>query len=216
MIEILSTSFSGPLPGSIWHEYLHQMPKSIQDRVEKYYRWQDRHSFLLGRMLLRRGLIRYGYDATILENISKTSCGKPYLEEGIDFNISHSGNRVVCALSPDSRLGIDIEAVRNIDYDGFQNCFTEKEWSQIGKSPDPQRVFFQCWTRKESVIKADGRGLYIPLQDICTVNDAVYYNKELWYLHNISAEYDYPSCLATNTFRAEIRLLSLNFMNLDK
>ncbi len=80
----------------------------------------------------------------------------------LDFNISHSGNRVVCILSTQGRVGIDLEETGDIAIDDFQSQFTTAEWAAITGSSMPLQTFYHYWTAKESLIKADGKGLQIP------------------------------------------------------
>lgn len=211
MIEILFTYFEEPFPDFLWNDWLDKMPAAIRERTLRYYRWQDRHSFLLGRMLLQKGLLRYGLDASALEKITLTNFGKPYLGQDIDFNVSHSGKIVVCAFSKTARIGIDVESLRDIDWHGLEKCFTGEEWELIRNSQNPSQTFFRTWTRKESVIKADGRGLSIPLDAISTVSGRVFYGSAQWYLQDIFLDSGHPCCLAANTNQAAIQVIPVNF-----
>ncbi len=65
-------------------------------------------------------------------------------------------------------MGVDLEYLdRATDaLEVARNSFTGNEFRQIEGITDPdarQRAFFGCWTRKEAVVKADGRGLSLPL-----------------------------------------------------
>jgi 4'-phosphopantetheinyl transferase len=89
---------------------------------------------------------------------------KPFLPAGPHFNISHSAGRVVCLLSEERRVGIDIEYIADdIALEAFQWQFTADEWLAISDAHNSKEQFYHFWTAKESVIKADGRGLAIPL-----------------------------------------------------
>ena len=54
-----------------------------------------------------------------------TICGRRFWPSvlpglpNVDFNLSHSGDLVVCAMSTGSRVGIDVEAVRDVELSGF-------------------------------------------------------------------------------------------------
>jgi 4'-phosphopantetheinyl transferase len=98
--------------------------------------------------------------------------GKPELASAgrqmPSFSVSHSGELVVLAVAgPDADVGVDVEHRRALP-----------DWTQLAaRHFHPQEVaelldlpptlghaaFFDCWTRKEAVAKACGRGLSLPL-----------------------------------------------------
>ena len=102
-------------------------------------------------------------------SVSTNSYGKPYLSYYPDFqyNISHSGNWVVAAVS-DKSLGIDVEQIRDLDdfMDIAKRFYSEKEYVFLLEGEETTRLasFYDIWTKKESLIKAIGEGLSIPLQ----------------------------------------------------
>ena len=98
--------------------------------------------------------------------------GKPYLfsdqkNSAILFNVSHSHNLSVIAISSGLEVGIDIEYTnREMDFMEIANRFFSK--GEINKlkslSEDLQKdAFFRCWTRKEAYLKGKGRGLSMAL-----------------------------------------------------
>ena len=90
--------------------------------------------------------------------------GKPFLAAGgVEFNLSHSGGWVVCAVS-DQPVGIDVEEIRPVERDVAAYCFspTEQEWLAMAGVSWLDR-FYQLWTLKESYVKALGQGLSRPL-----------------------------------------------------
>ncbi|RTR32680.1 4'-phosphopantetheinyl transferase superfamily protein [Shewanella atlantica] len=94
---------------------------------------------------------------------------------GLEFNISHSGDWLVIAVSKDSaavsediELGVDIERYRtstNI-YPILNHYFTQGESeSLLALDEHEQRDrFFDLWALKESYIKAKGLGLALSLK----------------------------------------------------
>jgi len=101
-----------------------------------------------------------------LSGLGVSVYGRPCWANGPDFNISHSGNRVVCVLSLQGRVGIDLELCADLSIGDFQSQFTALEWAAITGSETPLLTFYRYWTAKESLIKADGRGLQVPLDGI--------------------------------------------------
>ena len=86
----------------------------------------------------------------------------------LHFNLAHSRETILIALCRESPVGIDLEYLdRETEVlEVARNFFHPEEFHQIAAIADPElrrRAFFRCWTRKEAVIKADGRGLSLPL-----------------------------------------------------
>ncbi|GGA82957.1 4'-phosphopantetheinyl transferase family protein [Puia dinghuensis] len=159
---LYSTEFLQPLPDEGFHRLLGLLPAVLQPKILRYRRWEDAHANLLGKHLLRLAL-ENAAAAAGLDKLQYTPQDKPYIPGSPHFNISHSGNRVVCLLSTKGRVGIDIESIHPISFGDFQTQFTPKEWAAIHNAPEPVTAFYRFWTAKESLIKADGRGLQIPL-----------------------------------------------------
>lgn len=88
--------------------------------------------------------------------------GKPFYSSpsGLHFNISHSGDWSVCAVSG-LPVGIDIEMVQPIDLCIAKDCFTAKEFMTMSGFADRSiqlNYFYTIWTIKESYLKATGSG----------------------------------------------------------
>ncbi len=73
----------------------------------------------------------------------------------IDFNISHSNHFVVCAISTNCKIGIDIEQIKPTSLFDFKDRFSEEEWKIILTSDNTYFWFYYYWTAKEAAIKAD-------------------------------------------------------------
>ena len=93
--------------------------------------------------------------------------GKPYLEQGPYFSISHCKQAILVAIS-DREIGVDIESIRRADESLVRRTMNEAEQARIADSPDPQRAFITLWTRKEAVLKMRGTGI---LDDLHRVLD---------------------------------------------
>ncbi len=98
--------------------------------------------------------------------------GKPSLmysdaKSPINFNLSHSHELAVVAVSIDKKVGIDIEFVNEqIDFENIaKHSFTVHECEYLFNQPlNRQRAaFFQLWAYKESFVKAIGKGFSLPL-----------------------------------------------------
>lgn len=96
----------------------------------------------------------------------KNEHGKP-ITDGMEFNLSHSGDIAVCAVS-DKPVGIDIEAVREIRPDAAKRFASAEELEYIGGD---QRRLFEIWTLKEAYFKCVGTGIGSDIKSVTfTVN----------------------------------------------
>lgn len=191
--------------------YLNQLPVSLQAKNAKYRRWKDKHLHLFGKLLLLEGLRNIGYTDEILNKIDYNHYSRPFINEDIDFNISHSGEYVLCAIGKKIRLGVDVEEIKHINFDDFDQVMTHRQWLDIKQSEDPERFFFKYWTIKESVIKADSRGLSIPLLDIHVNDNKVCYDNKTWYLKELNLDERYSTYLATDIENALFKLELVDF-----
>ena len=98
--------------------------------------------------------------------------GKPVLSRrfagsDLHFNLSHCDDVAAYAFSCGHAIGIDVEAVREIsDADNIAGRYfsrVENVTYHSLKPCDRPLGFFNCWTRKEAVVKAFGDGLSMPL-----------------------------------------------------
>lgn len=120
-------------------------------------------------LLLMHGLKEAGIHEREI-HLSYGSVGKPFLTDypELFFNLSHSGNRVLCAVS-DREVGCDVELVRSADFSVAKRFFSPQEYQMMINAPAEEHnaMFFHIWTLKESFIKNVGRGLSMPLREFC-------------------------------------------------
>lgn len=95
--------------------------------------------------------------------------GKPYLKDypDVHFNISHSGQFVVCAVGK-CPLGIDIQTIGTYKEEVAQRVCCSAELQQIAAASDPALEFTKIWTMKESYLKMTGMGITQELRLIDT------------------------------------------------
>jgi 4'-phosphopantetheinyl transferase len=98
----------------------------------------------------------------------KQEFGKPVLaanqcDPELHFNLSHSNRLAVIAVTNSGPVGVDVEYIKAIrDWPGVASrFFSTHEQKQLASvaADQQQRAFYDCWTRKEAVIKATGEGL---------------------------------------------------------
>lgn len=130
----------------------------IKGEFRKYVREIDNVRHLIGLLLAEYGREILMDDGITL--IKQEKGRKPYYVDsfkkfGLEFNISHSGNIVACAIAY-APVGLDLEKVRIYPREIVYDFFCEEE---IVYSLQNERNFYKLWTRKESYLKATGEGI---------------------------------------------------------
>lgn len=174
-----------------------QLPETLLQRNDRFVQYLDRQRNLFGLLLLK-SLWRSRYkEELVLDHLKTTEFGRPYLPESpADFSISHAGQFVICVLAPEMRVGIDIERKKQVDFQEFTSTMNPDQWDEINSSEDAEAAFFNYWCIKESVIKADGRGLSIPLTEIMIDSDMVTYSGKIWHISPFKIDAAHFGCLA--------------------
>ena len=129
-----------------------------------------RDRFVAGRFCLREILGReLGMPSNEI-SFSIESNGKPVVSnsptspnQGGHFSFSRSQQHALIGYSASRRIGVDIERVRSFpDMELMAaEIFAEPQFSDWQSLPPAERplCFFRGWTRKEAVVKVDGRGI---------------------------------------------------------
>ena len=137
-------------------------------RAARFVYPQDRRRFVLSHGHLRSILARYLYCEPQQLHFYVNEYGKPALpDHSLEFNLSHSGDFALLAVSRQHKVGIDVERVRqDLEFEDLaRRFFSEREYSDLMDMPHERRkaTFFRCWTLKEAYIKAHGLGLSLLL-----------------------------------------------------
>ncbi len=166
MITVVYTHCPAPLSSTDFHALLCRLPPSQQARVQRYVRWQDQHTCLFSRLLVQHALREIGETGDLFTTWQLDAQGRPYLNAALDFNIAHSETCAMCALTTQGRVGLDVEYQRPLEWQGFQRIMSAAQWDTLQKTAEALPLFYRWWTLKESVAKADGRGLSLGLEQI--------------------------------------------------
>ena len=155
----------------------------------------------------------FGYDRTVLTKLHYSPYDRPFLDTSVDFNISHADAYVVAAASQSHQIGIDIEPIKPINPDEFKAFFSDRELASIRQAPDPDYSFFTHWTKKEALIKADGMGMSLPVQEIIIAGNTARINNQQWFLRKLDIAEGYLAYLATNqeVTAEEVNLVAVDF-----
>jgi len=140
-------------------------------RAARFHFERDRHRWIATRGAVRWLLAGYAGVAPTSVRFSLGPHGKPALEEpdgtGLEFNVSHSGELALCAVSHGRAVGVDVEAVRPefANLSVARRFFAPAEATILAALPQSEQTaaFFDCWSRKEAYIKARGTGVTLGL-----------------------------------------------------
>lgn len=106
-----------------------------------------------------------GFGLRQMPEIARGERGKPYFPSHpqIHFNLSHSGPLALCAVGEEP-VGVDIEVLRPRSPRLPQRALTPEELVWYDARGRRWEDFYTLWTRKESLVKYTGAGLYDPRQ----------------------------------------------------
>lgn len=146
-----------------WHFWMSLVTDDRKNKIGKLKRKRDKMRSLLSEIVLLNGLTHYGVQELTYEyNAYK----KPYLiNSPVYFNMSHSGDYVLCGIS-DEEIGVDVEMTKDIDLSCGKLVFCKNELQMMMDSKDSKKTFYGLWTKKESLIKAIGKGFFMKVQAI--------------------------------------------------
>src|SRR5205085_1446012 len=127
MIHVFYYQMIERMSSASFDNYLQQVPPFIQKKIEAFRQWQDAERSLIGNILLIEGLKFLHYTGYSLAQLKLTEYKKPYFDDKINFNITHSGQYILCAISDSCKVGIDVEEVNEIPLVDFTEFFCDEE-----------------------------------------------------------------------------------------
>ncbi|WP_169713800.1 4'-phosphopantetheinyl transferase family protein [Paludifilum halophilum] len=155
---------------------IHLFDQDERKRFHAYRFSADRDRFAVACGVMRLGLASYSGQPPESIPISRScpQCGKPHGKPevtnlsppGIQFSISHAGDRVIVAFAVNTPVGVDVEEVFS-EWSGesvAEAALTVGEMRAFSRIKEAERAagFLTYWTQKEAVVKAVGEGFTIP------------------------------------------------------
>jgi 4'-phosphopantetheinyl transferase len=180
-------------------------------RARKFVFQRDRRRFQVARSFLRRLLSAYAGVPINQLRLSYGPRGKPGVDLNgprmLQFNVAHSGEMAVLAITAGMQVGVDLEEVRPIleALEIARSTFSRKEIEALERMPGNERHngFLRCWTRKEAYVKALGEGLHLALDSfdvsVTPASDAdiaLERSNGHWALHHFAPSSGYIGALA--------------------
>ena len=142
------------------------------ERNQRYRFEKNRFSDCVTRALVRDVLSKYADKNPKSWRFAKGEHGKPEVVDApvpLRFNLSHTSDHIVCVVTPNHNVGIDIEhTARKNDVLAIANrFFSKREVIDLFKLPIEQQSdrFFDYWTLKEAYMKARGEGISLGLSN---------------------------------------------------
>ena len=197
-----------------------------RERADRFHFEKDRNRFIVGRGILRAILGRYLRVDPQTLRFHYSAYGKPALVpdddmEEINFNLSHANGLALYAFTSQRRIGVDLEHIRLVAANDqvAERFFSRSEVIELHtlSGQKRNRAFFDCWTQKESYIKAIGSGLSTPLDQFAVslkpgepaaILQVSWDPEETsrWHLTNLHAGRNYASALCVEGHKWRLRL----------
>ena len=186
-------------------------PDEVQ-RAEAFRFERDRARFIAARATLRSLLASYLDVPASTLRFHAGPYGKPYVAPATDlqFNVSHSRDLALYAVSRCRAVGVDVEYRRELP-DTVQlarRVLAPLEFEEFLRRPEADRLpaFFTYWTRKEAYAKGTGEGIgtllkRIEVADSGAVQPIVIVDETTrpvtrWELRDLSAPPGYAAAVA--------------------
>jgi 4'-phosphopantetheinyl transferase len=208
------------------HTYWSYLSNIEQSRASKFRFEIHKNKYIVRTAVLRILLSNYMRCQPKEIEFKIGEFGKPKLNNSnLGFNLSHSKNKAIIAISKHLQLGVDIEYIdEKIEAKQIANhYFSVEDRKQLYALNDEKLAdgFFNIWTKKEAFIKAIGTGLTYPLDsfdvnlDILEKNaltrlENSFAEAKEWNLFSIETFNDFKSALAYNGKTKEIQYFNYN------
>lgn len=168
---------------------------------------EARQRTLAGLWLLDHGLRAHGCRDGTLARLGFSVAGRPEIDGGPAFNISHSETLVACAIDHEGgAVGLDVEARRSRSPARLARLLSGDE--RAAALADPQR-FFDYWCAREATVKASGRVGLARIKALALHGDHARLDGRDWPLQQLELVAGYAACLASDRAIGNIDLAVL-------
>jgi 4'-phosphopantetheinyl transferase len=205
------------------HENLVSNPE--QERAARFHFEHHRRRFINGRGILRLLLGHYLQVELAGVEFAYGGNGKPKLAErfgvsGLQFNLAHSEELALLAVSLGCSIGIDLEKILPLHEAGelVARFFSKRENAVFQKLTEDEQpeAFFNLWTRKEAFLKATGEGIanslhlvevsFLPAEKTRLISLPENLGQRAdWHLYNLQPAEDFAAALAVPREGVEVK-----------
>lgn len=183
-----------------------------EQRARSFRHEADRKRFRACRAALRRVLaFHLGREASEIEFV-RGEHGKLELSDAtLGFNVAHSGDWGLIAVSPARPVGVDVERINpGLDYTPLLRRICserERQWLESLPEERARLGFYRCWARKEALLKAMGVGLSIsPTRFDVAESDRT----GEWEIRSLPFDAGYEAAVAARGFDWPMRMTDLS------
>jgi 4'-phosphopantetheinyl transferase len=150
------------------HSYIESLNSAERGRCAAITDDEVKVSYATSQAGLRRIASRYEKCANGEVIMKRAERGKPYIDGGPEFNLSHTAGRIFAAFSCEP-VGLDVEsASRPVHADSLAAKFFSKAEADCLLTVNDslrKRAFLRYWVCKEAMVKLSGDGIYHGLRD---------------------------------------------------
>jgi 4'-phosphopantetheinyl transferase len=176
MSSTVTLWWASPGDAQPWHRDFLQ--EAELKRADAFRRDEDRHRFTTANALLHLAVWEHLGARPVVDRACPR-CGEPHgkpaVQGGPHVSVSHSGDLIAVALTELGPVGVDVEeTTRPTDIESMLGyVFSPAELDALD---DPAALFYQAWTRKESILKATGEGLSVRMSTLTVLPEAAGHN----------------------------------------
>ena len=191
-------------------------------RFDRFKNQKQADDYAIVRSVQRQVLAKYLAVAPEAIRFAIGLHGKPELEgQALFFNISHSGDYLLLAVSAENQVGVDIELIKQRSHLSVlaDRCFACNEhlyWSDL---PDIDKLefFYRFWVAKEAFVKAVGRGIALGLSgcELCLPDLSGFAAvpqdcgpADAWSLTFLGVDSEYRAAVVTQAKAVKVNLLN--------
>ena len=210
-------------------EYHRLMSEDERSKELRFHFARDRERYRITRALVRTVLSRYAMVQPEDWQFHDTYYGKPAIYNGspgcgrLRFNISHTHGLIMLGVTSEHQLGVDTESHcrRPVPLDVAARFFSVREAEDIRDTPPEMQAqrFYDYWTLKESFMKATGKGLSIPLDQVtfeltrdhirATFDSGLAKNREGWKFWQLCPSSDHVAAVCVERCESREQRLSV-------
>jgi len=150
--------------------YVTLLSPEENSRMLRFHFENDRVRYIVSHAVSRMLLGQYLGAAPSSISFYRNEFGRPGLAPALSvpeltFNLSHTNRVGLLAVAADLTIGVDVEEVRPVEPGTVERYFSAKEQADLTTltGADWLEGFYNCWTRKEAILKAEGIGLGVSL-----------------------------------------------------
>lgn len=175
--------------------WLAAFPALKREQIRKHRHHANQVQSTLGWQLVERGMRQAGFTDFSLDAVHFDVAHKSFADLPADFNISHSGSLVCAGVVRDGRIGIDVEKIRPLKTDVIHKYLTPDQANQCESEPER---FFDFWTQKEAVVKANGEEGIVRIREVRLRNGLAEFANKQWYVTPLTLVEGYAAHIATD------------------